>query len=96
MRRVLVFMGVLLFVVAAAASSRVENSKVVVPDTSVVKVRGDTLLFVVYDTLKIAKSLKDTTIVVKIDTVKSASKPVQVVRTPAPAQPAKAVVPAKK
>jgi hypothetical protein len=63
----------------SVAVTRIENSKVIVPDTVTTKVRNDTLKFVVYDTLKIKTTLKDTTLVMKIDTVKSSSKPVQVV-----------------
>lgn len=53
-------------------------SRVVIADTSIMKVRSDTIKFVIFDTLRIVKTIKDTSIVIKIDTVKTSSKPVQV------------------
>ena len=77
MKLVLVILAVCF--VPIAAGVRVENSRVIIPDTVVTKVRNDSLKFVVNDTLKIAKTLKDTTLVMKIDTVKTSSKPVQII-----------------
>jgi hypothetical protein len=55
-----------------------ESRAVILSDTSTFKIRNDILRFVLFDTLKITKTLKDTLLVVKIDTVKVSSKPIQI------------------
>jgi len=71
--------AVLAFCFSVMAITRFDSSKVIIPDTIITKVRNDSLKFVIYDTLKIKETLKDTTLIVRIDTVKSSSKPIPVV-----------------
>ena len=83
-------MAILLSAVIIIAGTRSELSKTVVkPDTvmkiEITKMSGkdsilglDTARFLVYDTIKYIKILKDTAIVVKIDSIKTSSKPVLV------------------
>jgi hypothetical protein len=67
-----------LVLVPSAVGVRTESTKAIIADTSTFKMRNEVLRFVIFDTLKITKTMKDTSLVVKIDTVKASSKPVPI------------------
>ena len=51
--------------------------KIVKVDTSIT-IKMDTIRTITYDTIKIIKTIQDTAIVKKIDTVKTKSKPIRI------------------
>jgi hypothetical protein len=63
-----------LSVFMVSLEAKTEVTKVIIPDTTVT-VKQDTIRMVSFDTLKITKTLKDTSVFVKADTVISKSKP---------------------
>lgn len=63
-----------LSVFMVSLEAKTEVTKVIIPDTTVT-VKQDTIRMVSFDTLKITKTLKDTSVYVKVDTVISKSKP---------------------
>jgi len=69
-----VFVAMLSVFVAVSLEAKTEFTKIVIPDTTVT-VKQDTIRTVTFDTLKITKTLKDTAVFVKADTVTSKSRP---------------------
>ena len=62
-------------VILAAPRTIVE--KIVKADTSIT-IKMDTIRTITYDTIKVIKTVQDTAIVKKIDTVRTKSKPIKI------------------
>jgi len=60
---------ILAFATLTIGATRTEVTKIVRPDTSLVIKTADTTKMVSLDTLKITKQVKDTTLILKSDTV---------------------------